>query len=210
MIRVLVADDHRIVRDGVQRLLAETREATVVAQAATGQEALLLLGQVEVDVLVLDIGMPGTPFLELLRQLRERFPRVRIVILSAQAEEEYAVRALKAGASAYVPKERSPEDLLEAIRQAYLGGRYVSPTLAQHLATLLAEDPEISAHAALSDREYLVLRMLAAGQSVKEIASRLRLSVKTVSTYRSRTLEKLNLKTTADLIRYAIEHRLIE
>lgn len=210
MIRVLVADDHQIVRNGVQRLLGESPDARVVALAANGREVLQTLANTAVDVLVLDIGMPGIPFLELLRQLREQYPRVRIVILSAHAEDEYAVRALKGGASGYVTKERSPDDLLDAIRRAYAGGRYVSPTLAQRLASMVVEEEDRPGHAALSDREYQVLQLLGAGRSAKEIAAQLGLSVKTVSTYRARLLEKLDLKSTADLIRYAIEHRLVD
>jgi DNA-binding NarL/FixJ family response regulator len=210
VIRVLVADDHQIVRNGVQRLLGESPDARVVALAANGREVLQTLANTAVDVLVLDIGMPGIPFLELLRQLREQYPRVRIVILSAHAEDEYAVRALKGGASGYVTKERSPDDLLDAIRRAYAGGRYVSPTLAQRLASMVVEEEDRPGHAALSDREYQVLQLLGAGRSAKEIAAQLGLSVKTVSTYRARLLEKLDLKSTADLIRYAIEHRLVD
>jgi DNA-binding NarL/FixJ family response regulator len=210
MIRVLLADDHAIVRDGLRRLLGAASDIDVAGEAATGDEALVLLATTRVDVLLLDISMPGTGFLDLLRTLRERHPRTRVLVLSGHAEDEYAVRALRAGASGYVAKERSPQDLLAAIRKAHAGGRYVSPTLAERLAAGLTDDAEAVPHETLSDREYQVLQLLGAGQSVKEIAAHLELSAKTVSTYRQRVLEKLGLKTTADLIRYAVQRGLAQ
>jgi DNA-binding NarL/FixJ family response regulator len=152
--------------------------------------------------------MPGKNFLDLLREVKQRHPRTRVLVLSGHAEDEYAVRALRAGASGYVAKERSPQELLAAIRKAQGGGRYVSPTLAEQLAAGVADDGDAVPHAALSDREYQVLQLLGAGLSVKEIGGRLGLSAKTVSTYRQRILEKLALKTTADLIRYAVQRHL--
>jgi DNA-binding NarL/FixJ family response regulator len=210
MIRVLIADDHAIVRDGLRRLLAEASDMRVSGEAATGDDAVALLDTTRADVVLLDISMPGRGFLDLLRDVRERHPRTRVVVLSAHAEDEYAIRALRAGAAGYVTKDRSSQDLLAAIRKAHAGGRYVSPTLAERLAAGLAADDGTPPHEALSDREYQVLQLLGAGLSAKEIAARLGLSAKTVSTYRQRILEKLELKTTADLIRYAVQRKLAE
>jgi DNA-binding NarL/FixJ family response regulator len=208
MIRVLVADDHAIVREGLRRLLGAASDIEVAGEAATGDAALEQLAAARVDVLLLDISMPGKNFLDLLREVRARHPRTRVLVLSGHAEDEYAVRALRAGASGYVAKERSPQDLLQAIRKVQGGGRYVSPTLAERLAAGLTDDADAVPHEALSDREYQVLQLLGAGLSVKEIGGRLVLSAKTVSTYRQRILEKLGLKTTADLIRYAVQRNL--
>jgi DNA-binding NarL/FixJ family response regulator len=208
MIRVLLADDHAIVREGLRRLLGSASDIEIAGEAATGDEALDRLGSGRVDVLLLDISMPGKNFLDLLREVKQRHPRTRVLVLSGHAEDEYAVRALRAGASGYVAKERSPQELLAAIRKAQGGGRYVSPTLAEQLAAGVADDGDAVPHAALSDREYQVLQLLGAGLSVKEIGGRLGLSAKTVSTYRQRILEKLDLKTTADLIRYAVQRHL--
>lgn len=208
MIRVLAVDDHQIVREGVKRLLAESPDIRVTAEARSGAEALTRLAREPVDVVLLDVAMPGTSFIEALRELRERHPKSRVIVLSGHAEEEYAVRALKAGASGYVTKEHSSEELIAAIRKAHAGGTYVSASLAEQLARSVGGRTDGPAHAALSDRELEVLRLLGQGRSVKEIAGALDLSSKTVSTYRTRMLEKLGLKTTADLIRYAVEHAL--
>jgi DNA-binding NarL/FixJ family response regulator len=208
MIRVLVADDHRIVREGVRRLLDDTEDIRITVEATGGDELLTVLATTSVDVVLLDVAMPGPGFLEVLRQLRERHAGVRVIVLSGHREEEYAVRALKGGAVGYVTKERSPEDLITAIRKAHGGGTYVSASLAEQLARTVAGDGDAARHAQLSDREYEVLRLLGAGKSAKEIAALLKLSGKTVSTYRTRMLEKLELKTTADLIRYAVQQGL--
>lgn len=210
MIRVLAVDDHQIVREGVKRLLAESPDIRVIAEARSGAEALARLARETADVVLLDVAMPGTSFVETLRELRERHPKSRVIVLSGHAEEEYAVRALKAGASGYVTKEHSPEELIAAIRKAHAGGTYVSASLAEQLARSVGGGVQTDgpAHEALSDRELEVLRLLGQGRSVKEIAGALDLSSKTVSTYRARMLEKLGLKTTADLIRYAVEHAL--
>lgn len=208
MIRIMIADDHRIVREGVRRLLGDTPDIRVAAEGTNGAEVLASLEHVAVDVVVLDVGMPHTSFATLLPELRARHPSVRVVVLSAHAEQEYAVRALRAGASGYVTKERSAEELAEAIRTAAAGRRYISATVGELLAADLAGDADRPAHGALSNRELEVLRLLGAGRSVKEVAAQLGLSVKTVSTYRTRLLEKLRLKSTADLIRYAMQQGL--
>jgi len=208
MIRVMSVDDHRIVREGVTRLLAESPDIRVTAEATSGAGALAQLEKQPVDVVLLDVAMPGTSFVEALRDLRERFPKVKVIVLSGHAEEEYAVRALKAGASGYVTKEHSSEELIAAIRKAHAGGTYVSAALAERLAREVGGLSESPALDTLSDREHEVLRLLGKGRSVKEIGAELQLSPKTVSTYRTRLLEKLGLKTTADLIRYAVEHKM--
>jgi DNA-binding NarL/FixJ family response regulator len=210
MINVFIADDHAMIRDGLRRMLAATGDIRVTGEAASGDEVLEAVAATPVDIVVLDVAMPGKGFLEVLRELREQFPKIHTVVLSAHAEEEYAERALRAGAIGYVTKERTPEDLQEAIRRAYRGGRYVSDTLAQQLAAHLAGERARPDHSALSDREYQVLQMLGRGKSVKEIAAAIALSPKTVSTYRERVLEKLQLSTTADLIRYAVQQGIVE
>lgn len=206
MIRVFVADDHRIVREGIRRLLDDTDDIRVVGEATSGAALLDGLAATAADVVLLDVSMPRTSFAEILRELRGRHPSIRAVVLSAYAEHEYAVRALKGGAFGYVTKERSPEELAEAIRAVAAGRRHISATVGDLLAEDVAGDR--TAHAALSDREDQVLRLLGAGLSVKEAGARLGLSIKTVSTYRSRLLEKLRLRTTAELIRYAVDHHL--
>jgi len=209
VIRVLLADDHAIVRDGLTRLLQSTPDIRVCGQVASCDDVVPTVAAGEIDVVLLDVSMPGTSFLEVLRELGERFPTVHTIVLSGHAESEYAERALRAGATGYVTKERTPTDLLEAIRRAHRGVRFISEILAQQLADKLTGRVS-SDHEALSDREYQVLQLLGRGKSVKEIAAQLGLSPKTISTYRERILEKLRLKTTADLIRYAVQHKIAD
>jgi len=210
MIRVLLADDQAIVRAGVKRLLEATSDIRVCAEAPSGDVVLELAGEAGADVVVLDVSMPGKEFLEILRELRERHPRLRTIVLSAHTEQEYAERAMKAGAAGYVMKDRTPSELIEAIRRASRGQRYISESLAEQLVASLTGERDRPAHGALSDREFEVLQLLGRGRSIKEIAAHLALSPKTVSTYRERILQKLDLKTTADLIRYAIQQGLVE
>ncbi len=210
MIRVLIADDHAVVRQGLKQILGETPDMTVVGEATTGLEALEKARAVAWDVMVLDISMPGRSGLDLLKDLRAEKSDRPVLILSMHAEDQFAVRLLKAGAAGYLTKESVPEELIKAIRKVVSGGRYVSPALAEKLAFEIDAAAGRPSHEALSDREFQVLRMIAAGRSVKEIADELALSVKTVSTYRARILEKMNLKTNADLIHYAIQNRLLE
>lgn len=209
MIRVVVADDHRIVREGVRRLLDESADLRVVGEASAGDEALALLDRVAADVLLLDVAMPRTGFVTILAALRERHPSVRVIVLSGYAEAEYAVRALKGGALGYVTKERSPAELVDAIRAAAQGRRFISPTVADLLADAALLAATAPAHGELSGRELETLRLLGRGLSVKEAAAELGLSAKTVSTYRSRLLDKLGLRSTAELIRHAIERNLV-
>ena len=208
MIRILIVDDHPIVRAGLRRIAEDDRGITVTAEAPSGSDALLALRDHIADVVLLDVSMPGWPFTETLRRLREEHPTVRVLVLSAHPEDQWAVRALRGGASGYLTKDHSPEQLLDAIRRVHRGGRYVSPTLAERLASQLGQDFVGAAHEQLSDREFDVLRGLGAGRTVKEVAAALGLSPKTVSTYRTRLMEKLHFATNADLVRYSAEHGL--
>lgn len=210
MIRLLIADDHPIVRAGLRRIAEENRSISVTAEASSGDEALAALRQAAVDVVLLDVSMPGASFTDTLRRLREEHPTVRVLVLSVHPEDQWAVRALRAGASGYLTKDHSPEQLLEAVRRVYRGGRYVSPTLAERLAAHLGPDCAAAPHELLSDREFEVLRGLGTGRSVKEVAAKLGLSPKTVSTYRTRLMEKMRFASTADLVRYAAQHGLMQ
>jgi DNA-binding NarL/FixJ family response regulator len=207
MIRLIIADDHQIVREGLRRLVAEQPDIQVVAEASTGDELLDFVQRTSPDVVLLDISMPGPSVLEILDALSRHLPPVRAVVLSMHPEEQYAVRLMRAGAAGYLTKDRSPDHLVAAVRKAAIGGRYITPSLAEHLAAALDEKPRLP-HEQLSERELQVLRLLASGSSVKRIAATLTLSPKTVSTYRARMLEKLKLRSTADLIRYALQNGL--
>jgi DNA-binding NarL/FixJ family response regulator len=171
---------------------------------------LVALRQIVADVVLLDVSMPGSPFTETLRRVREEHPTVRILVLSAHPEDQWAVRALRGGAAGYLTKDHSPEQLLDAIRRVHRGGRFVSPALAERLAAQLGQDFVGAPHEQLSDREFDVLRGLGTGRTVKEVAALLRLSPKTVSTYRTRLMEKMRFATTADLVQYAVAHGLIQ
>ena len=209
MIRVLVADDHAVVRRGVVQILDEAPDMIAAGEASTGREALQAVQKGNCDVLVLDIAMPDGGGLEVLEQLQTLAPHLRVLILSMYPEKQYAVRALRAGAAGYLTKESTPDELVVAIRQIVGGKRYVTRSLAQALAAEL-ESEEGEPHALLSNREFQVMRLLAAGKTVSDIAAELALSVKTISTYRSRILKKLKLGSTAEIIRYAFEHGLAE
>jgi two-component system invasion response regulator UvrY len=209
MIRLLIADDHPIVRAGLRRIAEQDRSISVTAEAASGDEALAALETNAVDVVLLDVSMPGTPFTETLQRLRHAHPTVRVLVLSGHPEDQWAVRALRAGASGYLTKDHSPDQLVGAVRRVHRGGRYVSPTLAERLAAHLGPAFAGAPHELLSDREFEVLRRLGAGYTVKDVAAELRLSPKTVSTYRTRLMEKLGFASTADLVRYAARHELI-
>ena len=210
MIRVLVADDHAVVRRGVVQILAESPHIVVAGEAATGGQVLQAVRENVYDIILLDIAMPGGSGLEVLKQLRSLDPNVQVLILSMYPEKQYAVRALKAGAAGYLTKDSAPDELIEAIDRISQGGKYITRSLAQELAGELGGKAGQDPHEALSDREYQVMRLLAAGRNVTEIAVQLSLSVKTVSTYRTRILEKLDLKTTAEIMRYALERGLDE
>jgi DNA-binding NarL/FixJ family response regulator len=205
VIRVLIADDHAIVRDGLKRILAATTDLQVAGEAATGDEALALVKASEYDVAMLDMSMPGLSGIDLIKRLRLEKPKLRILVLSMHGESQYAARALKAGASGYLNKDSAAELLVGAIRKIAAGGVHVG----EAAAASLLQSGEKAPHEALSDREFEVLRLLVEGLSPTEIGERLHLSVKTVSTHKTRILEKLALGSTAELVRYALEHRLV-
>ncbi len=211
MLKILIADDHAVLRMGLKQLINDecTAHAPLVyGEAQNGQEVLELARQEPWDVLLLDVSMPGRDGLDVLNELHHGYPNIRILILSMYPEDQYAVRSLKLGASGYLTKDSAPEELPKAIDKVMEGGRYISPTLAEKLAFDLGshnEGPET-----LSHREYQVMRMIASGKTVKQIAEELSLSVKTVSTYRVRVLEKMRMKTNAELTHYAVHNRLVE
>ena len=208
MIRLLVADDHEVVREGVRRICDDQPDVHVVAEAGHGDEILKLIEKHDADVLLLDLSMPGQGFLKTMEQIRANKPNLPVLVLSMYSEKEWALRALRAGAAGYVAKANTVKDLTEAIRRVHGGGRYVSQQLAESLASQLSGEDDRLPHESLSNREFQVLCLLASGKGLKEIAAELEVSAKTVSTFRSRTLEKLDLQSTADLIRYATEHKL--
>jgi two-component system invasion response regulator UvrY len=210
MIRVLVADDHAVVRRGLVQILAEAPDMFVAGEASSGREVLRAVRKHDYDVLVLDIAMPEGGGLEVLQQLQTLKLDLRVLILSMYPERQYAVRALKTGAAGYLTKESVPDELIAAIRKVARGGKYVSQSLAEQLASELRGEVEKEPHQTLSDREFQVMTLLAAGKSVTDVAEELSLSVKTVSTYRARILDKLNLKSTSEIIRYALERGLVE
>jgi DNA-binding NarL/FixJ family response regulator len=210
MIRLLIADDHAVVRKGLKQIVAETSDMVVGGEAANGQEVLELSLNDHWDVVLLDIGMPGRGGIDVLKQLKSERPNLPVLVLSVYPEEQYAVRALRAGASGYLTKESAPEDLIAAIRKVAQGGKYVSASLAEKLASELGTDTERPIHEKLSDREYQVILMIAAGKTVKEIADELSLSVKTISTNRTRALDKMGMKNNAEIARYVAKHELID
>jgi DNA-binding NarL/FixJ family response regulator len=209
MIKVLIADDHPIVRQGLHQILKETSEIVVTGEASNGAEVLDETSKNEYDVVLLDISMPGRSGLDILRQLKREKPDLHVLILSTYPEEQYAVRALKDGASGYLTKASAPEELITAIKKVALGRKYVSSALAEKLAFALEEDTQKPPHETLSDREYQVMCMIASGKTVNEIAKELALSVKTISTYRARILEKMKMKNNAEITFYAIKQGLV-
>lgn len=209
-IHVLIADDHAIVRQGLKQILSDTEDLLVTGEADDGVEALNLARQQPWDVFLLDVSMPNRNGIDTLKQLKKEFPRLPVLILSMHPEEQYAVRALKAGASGYLTKQSAPELLVTAIRQVASGKKYLSPAVAQQLAEAISDNSDKSPHERITDREYQVLVMIAAGKTLTQVAEQLNLGVATVSTYRARLLEKMGLKSTAELIRYGLEHGLAE
>jgi len=210
MIRAVIADDHPIVRAGLKQILSDASDIKVAAEAGDGHELLKLIRKEGVDVVLLDITMPGFMGLDALKQIKVEKPELPILVLSMHPEDQYGIRVLKAGASGYLMKSTAPDQLVGAIRKVYRGGRYVSPSLAEKMACGLQTGATELPHEALSDREYQVLCMIASGKTVKEIAAELVLSEKTVSTYRARILEKMNMKSNAELTHYAIKLDLVD
>jgi two-component system invasion response regulator UvrY len=209
MLRILIADDHPVFRQGLKQIIAETPDMVVTDEATDGWEALKKARAGCCDVVLLDISMPSRNGIDVLVQLKKEKPRLPILMLSMHPEEQYAVRALKEGASGYLTKESAPDELIQAIRKASTGGKYVSSFLAERLASILNTRSEELPHETLSAREYQVMCMIGSGKKVTEIAKEMSLSVKTISTYRSRILEKMKMKNNAELTRYAINNSLI-
>ena len=208
MIRLLIADDHPIVREGLKRLVSGTQGMAVVGEAVNGEEVMHKLRDLAVDVLLLDVSMPGGNILENLQRITTEFPHVRVLVLSIHPEDKYALSTFKAGASGYLSKEHTPEELVVAIRRVHNGGKYVTASLAEQLLTEHLVESGQSPFEKLSSREYEILCLIGEGKRLKDIASQLLLSPKTVSAHRSHILEKLRLRTTADLIRYTIENNI--
>ncbi|MBI3919433.1 MAG: response regulator transcription factor [Betaproteobacteria bacterium] len=210
MVRVLLADDHHVVRAGLRELLSGTADITVAGEATNGHEVLERIRDADYDVAVLDMSMPGRSGIELIRLVKAERPKLRILMLSMHSEEQWAVRALRAGASGYLTKETAPDELIAAIRRIASGGAYVTPETAQRLALDANRDSGALPHTLLTDREFQVFRMIAGGASVSEVARKLSLSIKTVSTHKTHIMEKMGLANAAELIRYALEHRLLD
>jgi len=210
MIKILIVDDHAIVREGLSRIIGTESDMVVAGMAKDGTEVIRLMLDNEIDVVVLDISMPGKSGLDLIKDLKQVQPLVKILMLSMYPEERFAMRSIKAGASGYLTKEMAPEEIVSAVRTIYSGRKYITPALADMIAEELQNPTEKVPHELLSDREFEVLCMLAIGKPVVEIAATLSLSESTVSTYRMRILQKMNLKSNSDLIHYGIEHGLVE
>ncbi len=211
MLKILIADDHAVLRMGLKQLISDECamcSPAIFGEAENGQQVLDLARQEPWDVVLLDISMPGRDGLDVLQELHNEQPELRILVLSMYPEDQYAPRALKMGASGYMTKDSAPDELAQAIEKITGGGKYISPGLAEQLAFGLGKPTE--AVEALSHREYQVMRMIASGRTVSEIADQLCLSVKTVSTYRTRILEKMKMRTNAELTHYAVHHRLVE
>lgn len=209
MIKVVIADDHAILRKGVTELIREQADMQVVGEAENGTQTLEVLRDVTCDVLVLDLSMPNLNGFSVLEAMRIQYPHTRVLVLSTYPDEQFGMRVLKAGGAGYLNKTDAEAQIVVAIRKVMQGGKYISAQLAEHIAFELGGDSPKSAHEMLSDREYDVMRMIGAGKPPIEIARELSLSPKTISTYRGRVLEKLGLRTNAELIRYVYEHHLV-
>jgi DNA-binding NarL/FixJ family response regulator len=210
MTKVLLADDHALVRDGLRHILEGTSGFEVVGEAYDGPTTISLVRSTPADVLVLDLSMPGRNGIELVKQIKDEIPTLRVLVLTMHAEQQYAVRAFKAGASGYLTKESASKELVSALTKISAGGVYVSLSMAERLAQSLNEPTDMLPHQRLSDREFDVFRRIAAGQTISEIAHELCVSAKTVSTYKTRILEKMQMPHEAALVRYAIQHKLFE
>jgi two-component system invasion response regulator UvrY len=207
--RVLIADDHAVVREGLKRIVAGNADMEVAGEAANGHEVLDFARTRECDLVLLDLGMPGKDGLDTLKELKALRPQLPVLVLSVYPEEQYAVRLLRAGAAGYLTKESAPEELVAAIRKVSRGGRYVSATLAEQLAVLVGSTSDRPPHEGLSDREFRVMLMLASGRTASQVADELCLSVKTISTYRSRALRKMRMRNNAEFSFYAVKHGLL-
>ncbi len=209
MIKVLIADDHAVVREGLKQIVTENADMAIAGEASNGHEVLELARTRDCDLVLLDLAMPGKDGLDTLKELKLLCPQLPVLVLSVYPEEQYAVRLLRAGAAGYLTKESAPEELVAAIRKVSKGGRYVSASLGEQLAFLLDSGTDRPPHETLSDREFRVMLMLASGKTATEVAETLCLSVKTISTYRSRALVKMNMRNNAEFAFYATKHGLI-
>ncbi len=209
MLRLLVGDDHRVLREGLKKIIEQTRDMVVVAEAADGAEVLEQMKKARPDVVLLDISMPGANGLDVVKQLKSKFPKLPILMLSQYPEDQYAMRALRAGAAGYLTKESASIELIAAVRKVASGGKYISASLAEQMASSFGLDPDRPLHEKLSDREYEILCLLGSGKTVSEIGRDLSLSVKTISTYRARILEKMKMTKTADLMLYVMKYQLV-
>lgn len=207
--KILIADDHAVVRKGLKQILADAADIASIDEAGSGQEALKKVRENNYNIVLLDISMPGMGGVDVLKQLKIEKPNLPVLILTMHSEDQYAVRILKAGASGYLTKESAPDELISAIQKVSQGGRYISPYLAEKLACDLNSTAMQPLHERLSDREYQIMTMLASGRSTKEIAAELSLGMPTVSTYRFRILQKMNLKNNAELVNYVITNNLL-
>jgi DNA-binding NarL/FixJ family response regulator len=210
MIRVVIADDHTLVREGLKQLLRAAGGIDVIGEARDGHDVLKAIRESDFDVLLLDMSMPGKSGMELIKQVKSEKPRLRILVLSMHQEHQYAVRAIKSGASGYLTKDSASTQLVSAIEKVAGGGAFISAEVAEQLALGAMPQSEGLPHTALSDREYQVFQMLVSGQAVTAIADELNLSVKTVSTHKARLMEKMGIDNQAELVRYAIRHRLVD
>ena len=208
MLKILIADDHPIVRRGLKQILAETPQMAVVDEASNGREVLNKVKQRDYDVVLLDISMPGMNGVDTLKELKTLRPDLHVLVLSIHPEEQYALRVLKAGASGYLTKDSAPAELVTAMQRVSSGRIYISPSLADKLALNLQANVELAAHEALSDREYHVMCLIASGKTMRDIAGELSLGIKTINTYRARLLKKMKMKNNAELIRYALLNEL--
>lgn len=210
MVKILIADDHAVVRRGLRQIISDEPDFEVVAEAQNGQEVLDHLKKANCNVVILDITMPDKNGLAVLQEVKAAYPRLPVLILSMHPEDQFALRALKLGASGYLTKESAPEELVGALRKVVSGGKYISSTLAEQLIAEIASDAPRPSPERLSEREFQVLRMVAQGKTISQIAEEMRLSVKTVSTYRTRLLMKMKMKTNAELVRYAVQYGLVD
>lgn len=210
MIRILIADDHTILRDGLKQILSECPDMRVDGEADNGFDVLTMVRAREWDVLVLDMAMPGRSGIELLKQIKDERPKLPVLVLSMQKENQYAVRSLKAGASGYLCKDSASADLVKAIRKVAAGGKFIGASIAEGIALGLTSSQEALPHTLLTDREYEVFCLITSGMGVTAIADQLHVSVKTISTHKTRLMQKMNFTTTTDLIRYALKHGLID
>jgi two-component system, NarL family, invasion response regulator UvrY len=209
MHRILIADDHTIVRKGLKQILLDAFPSAFIEEVADAEELLKRVFSEDWDLVISDISMPGRSGLDILQQIRHSHPKLPILILSMYPEDQYAIRVLRAGASGYLNKNSAPEELVKAINQVLLGKKYITPSIAEKLAASFDQDAQKFTHESLSDREFEVLKLLAAGKSVSDISEQISLSASTISTYRARIMTKLNLKTNADLTMYSFENKLI-